>query len=115
MYKTVLFLNVFSETASAIFTIFHMEPSVKRVSTICSNGKKLLKYILLQNQDRLTATSSIPSLESNGCIYTDEQDKANLLNNYFEEQTFLDDGHAELPALPPYNIDSNLNSIILTL
>ena len=60
------------------------------------------------------ATSSIPSLESNGCIYTDEQDKANLLNNYFKEQTLLDDSHAELQALPPYNIESTLNSIILT-
>ena len=61
-----------------------------------------------------TATSSIPSLESNGRIYTDEQDKANLLNNYFKEQTLLDDSNAELPALPPYNIESTLNSIILT-
>ena len=47
-------------------------------------------------------------------VYTDEQDKANLLNNYFKEQTFLDDSDAELPALPPYNIESTLNSIILT-
>ena len=61
-----------------------------------------------------TATSSIPPLESNGRIYTDEQDKANLLNNYFKEQTLLDDSNAELPALPPYNIESTLNSIILT-
>ena len=59
-------------------------------------------------------TSSIPPLESNGCIYTDEQDKANLLNNYFKEQIYLDEGHAELPALPPYNVESILNSIILT-
>ena len=61
-----------------------------------------------------TATSSIPPLESNGRIYTDEQDKANLLNNYFKEQTLLDDSNTELPALPPYNIESTLNSIILT-
>ena len=61
-----------------------------------------------------TATSSIPSLESSGRIYTDEQDRANLLNNYFKEQTFLDDSNTELPALPPYNIESTLNSIILT-
>ena len=40
--------------------------------------------------------------------------KANLLNNDFKEQTFLDDGHAELPAIPPYNVESTLNSIILT-
>ena len=61
-----------------------------------------------------SATSSISSLESNGCINTDEKDKANLLNNYFREQTFLDDSHAELPVLPPYNVESILNSIILT-
>ena len=67
-----------------------------------------------KNCDSPTATSSIPSLESNGRIYTDEQDKANLLNNYFKEQTLLDDSNAELPSLPPYNIASTLNSIILT-
>ena len=62
-----------------------------------------------------SATSSISSLESNGCINTDEQDKANLLINFFREQTILDDGHAELQVLPPYNVESTLNSIILTL
>ena len=63
----------------------------------------------------LNATSSIPPLESNGCIYSDKQDKANLLNNdYFKEETVLDNGHTEPPALPPYNIESTLNSIILT-
>ena len=61
-----------------------------------------------------TATSSIPLLESNGCIYTDEQEKANSLNNYFKEQTFLDDGHAEFPFLLSYNVESTLNLIILT-
>ena len=61
-----------------------------------------------------TANSSIPTLESNVCIHNDKQDKANLLNNYFKEQTFLDDGHAELPFLLPYNIESTLNSIIHT-
>ena len=61
-----------------------------------------------------TAISSIPTLESNVCIHTDEQGKTNLLNNYFKEQTFLDDGHAELPFLLPYNIESTLNTIILT-
>ena len=47
-------------------------------------------------------------------VYTDEQDEANLLNNYFKKQTHLDDSNAELPALPPYNIETTLNSIILT-
>ena len=61
-----------------------------------------------------TATSSIPTLDSNGRIYTDEQDKANLLNSYFKEQTLLGDSNAELSALPPYNIESTINSVILT-
>ena len=60
------------------------------------------------------ATFSDPPLESNGSIYTDDQDKANLLNNYFKEQTFLDDGHAELPDLLAYNVAFNLESIIFT-
>ena len=38
MYKIVKSLNVFSETASTVFTKFHMEPSVERKLTICSNG-----------------------------------------------------------------------------
>ena len=38
MFKIVLILNVCSETAWAIFTRFHMGPSVEKVLTICSNG-----------------------------------------------------------------------------
>ena len=37
------FLNVFfSETARAIFTIYHMGPSGERVLMICSNGSEPL-------------------------------------------------------------------------
>ena len=95
---------------------------IKKSKRICDeNIAKKLKSDSLTSTDwwstlktvvSPTATSSIPSLESNGGIYTDEQDKANLLNN-FKEQTLLD-SNAELPALPPYNIDSIINSIILT-
>ena len=43
----------------------------------------ILKTVISPN-----ATFSIPPLESNGNIYTGEQDKVNLLNNYFKKQTF---------------------------
>ena len=37
-YKIMSSSNVLSETAWQIFTRFHLEPSIKRVLTICSNG-----------------------------------------------------------------------------
>ena len=65
-----IFLNVFSETAIAIFTSFHMRPSVERVLLICLNGSaplnkmaamfiygKTLKYLLLQNEESFEAES----------------------------------------------------------
>ena len=44
--------------------------------------------------------SSIPPLEVNNDIYTDESDKANLLNNFFQSQTVLNEQNATLPNLP---------------
>ena len=61
-YKIMKSLNVSSENAGTIFTRFHMEPSVERMLTICSNGSvplnkmaampingKTLKNLLLKN------------------------------------------------------------------
>ena len=44
--------------------------------------------------------SSIPPLEFNNVIYTDECDKANILNSYFQNQTLLNEQNAILPNLP---------------
>ena len=52
--------------------------------------------------------SSIPPLEVNNDIYTDESDKANLLNNFFQSQTVLNEQNATLPNLPD-NTFSNLH------
>lgn len=46
------------------------------------------------------SNSSLPPFESNGIIYTDEYDKANILNNYFQNQTLLNEQNAILPDLP---------------
>ena len=54
--------------------------------------------------------SSIPTLEKDGHIYSDDTDKANLLNNFFRDQTLLDDSNAQLP-----NIDCNVNSLLSNL
>lgn len=61
-----------------------------------------------------TSSSVIPPLESNGSIFTEELDKANILNQFFQSQTFLNEQNATLPALIPYETNSNLSSINLT-
>ena len=58
--------------------------------------------------------SSIPPLEFNGSVITDERDKANVLNNYFQSQTLLNDQDAVLPDLPRSSVESQLQSIVVT-
>ena len=58
--------------------------------------------------------SSVPPLEFNNKIYTDEIDKVNILNNFFKSQTFLDDRNAVLPDLPPATVDFHLDHIVFT-
>ena len=57
--------------------------------------------------------SSIPPLNADDVILDDDTDKANLLNDYFTQQTSLDDTHASLPATPLENTNT-LSSVILT-
>ena len=70
---------------------------------------KTLKRFISPN-----TSSTIPPLETNRCIYTDEQEKANALNNYFTSQTYLNDHNAVLPDLTPTTTYSTLDHIILT-
>ena len=44
---------------------------------------------------------------------TDDIDKANLLNDYFRDQTLINENNAFLPILPPFN-GSPLRDIIVT-
>ena len=55
--------------------------------------------------------SAIPPIESEGIIYTDDFEKANLFNNYFQGQTVLDDSNAVLPELPEPSYLTSLSSI----
>ena len=59
--------------------------------------------------------SSVPPLEVNNSIYTDECDKANILNSFFQSQTVLNEQNAILPDLPDINrLNSHLDSIVFT-
>ena len=57
--------------------------------------------------------SSFPPLNKDGDIYSDDVDKANLLNQFFAEQTHLDGTNSTLPSdIPP--LPHNLDSISTT-
>ena len=47
----------------------------------------------------LSSKTSVPTLEKDGRVYNDDTDKANLLNNFFRDQTLLDDTNAQVPIL----------------
>ena len=40
--------------------------------------------------------TSVPTLEKDGHVYSDDTDKANLLNSFFRDQTLLDDSNAQV-------------------
>ena len=54
-------------------------------------------------------TSSIPPLNVNGDIYSENTGMANIQNDYFTEQSSLDDSNANLPAylnIPDFTLSS---------
>ena len=59
------------------------------------------------------SSSTIPPLEKNGTVFVDEFEKAQLLNDFFTQQTHLDESNANLPNFAPFNGTSELDSIIL--
>ena len=61
-----------------------------------------------------TFNSNIPPLESSGHVFTDEYEKASIFNNYFKNQTILDDTNAILPELPPPSYNTQLSRVVLT-
>lgn len=52
--------------------------------------------------------STVPPFEHNGAVYTEDQEKATLLNDFFHIQTYLSGQNAVLPDIPHYNVESNL-------
>ena len=60
-----------------------------------------------------TKPTSIPPLNSNDIIVNDATEKANLLNNFFRDQTILSDHNIEVPHCPTYNVLSELDSLVL--
>ena len=57
--------------------------------------------------------SSVPTLEKDGCVYSDYTDKANILNNFFGDQTLLDDSNTRIPNIACY-VHNILSSLTIT-
>ena len=67
-----------------------------------------LKYFISSGQ-KLT----IPPLQSNGDLIIDDTEKANLLNDYFRNQTLLNDRNVEVPVINDYPVTSYLDELYL--
>ena len=67
----------------------------------------VLKTFISQNN-----SSCKPPLENDGVVYSEETDKANLLNNFFREQTVLNDKDAVLRDIVQYTVQSQLQSLV---
>ena len=91
-----------------------MHAPIVHISHVCRKVAFNLKVLkTLKTFKKPNQTSSIPPLNVNGNINSDNTDKANILNDYFTEQPSLDDSNANVPA--DLNIpDFTLNSISIT-
>ena len=47
-------------------------------------------------------------------MFTADEDKTNLLNDYFQQQTIINDDDEDVPVINDYDLVSRLNSIFLT-
>lgn len=60
------------------------------------------------------SNSTIPPLEKDGTVYVSDTEKANILNDFFKDQTLLNEDNAELPDIIPYPVQENLSAINLS-
>ena len=58
--------------------------------------------------------TAIPPLKLNNEIYMDKNDKANVLNNFFQSHTNLNKQNAVIPDLPAATVITPLNNIVLS-
>ena len=65
-----------------------------------------LKTVIAPN-----TSTSIPPLQNNDSVSFDDLDKVNILNDFFRDQTIIDESNAVLPQIDPYTINSNMYSL----
>ena len=91
--------------------IFHDKIAAKLTSQTLSSKDwwSTLKTFITPNYK-----TAIPPLEFNNDIHMDENDKANVLNSFFQSHTNLNEQNAVIPDLPAATVITPLNSITLS-
>ena len=68
-----------------------------------------LKTVISPNR-----SNSLPPLDNGGQIINDDIYKANALNDYFRDQTLINDTDVEVPDVIQHSVAQELRSLILT-
>ena len=55
-----------------------------------------------------------PLLEKDGLVFVEVEEKANVLNDFFRDQTLLNDHDAVLPEITPYLVERYLSSLVFS-
>ena len=71
-------------------------------------------WSLLKSFISPSSQASSPPLEKDGLVFVEEEEKANVLNDFFSDQTLLNDHDAALPEIAPYLVERCLSSLILS-
>ena len=59
-----------------------------------------------------SSQASSPPLEKDGLVFIEEEEKANVLNDFFRDQTILNDHDATLSEIAPYLVDRCISSLV---
>ena len=91
--------------------IFHDKIAAKLTSQTLSSKDwwSTLKTFITPNYK-----TAIPPLELNNDIHVDENDKANVLNSFFQSHTNLNEQNAVIPDLPAATVITPLSNIVLS-
>ena len=73
------------------------------------DGWSTLKTVISPNR-----SNYFPPLDNDGQIISDDIDKANVLNDYFRDQTLINDTDVEVPDVIQHNVAQELRSLIIT-
>ena len=69
-------------------------------------------WSLLKSFISPSSQASSPPLEKDGLVFVEE--KVNVLNDFFRDQTLLNDHDAALPEIAPYLVERCLSSLVLS-
>jgi hypothetical protein len=94
-------------------TIYYstLSDKLKQESLSSKDWWKILKYFISPTQT--TSISPLQNQNTQEIVFSEDQ-KANLLNEFFLHQTFIDNSDSNVPDLSPQTTSTVINDILLT-